>query len=190
MKLPGPDHPITLTPAAKRWRAKFAGHVIADSDNAIILQEAEYPPVVYFPRIDVAMEYMSRTDRSTQCPYKGDASYYTVLMDGQLAENAVWTYELPYPAMEPIAERLAFYPHKIEVYEVDDAEVNPHHGDIHTHYSPADSVDKIAERVEPPSSAGVDQVVLHTDSGSGVSQREHWPASVETPRTTDDGGLR
>ena len=190
MKLPGPDHPITITPAAKRWRARFAGHVIADSAAAVVLQEADYPPVVYFPRDDVEMAYMSRTDRSTHCPYKGDASYFTVLMDGQFAENAVWSYELPYPAMEPIAERLAFYTNKIEVYSVDDAEVNPRQGDTHTHYSPDDSVDKIAERAEPPPSANVDQVVLHTDSGSGAPQREHWPPNVESPRTTDDGGLR
>jgi uncharacterized protein (DUF427 family) len=175
MQLPGPDHPITLTPAATRWRAKFAGHVIADSDSAIVLQEADYPAVVYFPRADVAMEYMSRTERSTHCPYKGDASYYTVLMDGQFAENAVWTYELPYPAMEPIAERVAFYTTKIEVYAVDDdAEMNPHRA------RSSDGEDFTIT---------VDDVVQHTDSGSGASQKEHWPANVTTPETTDDGGL-
>jgi uncharacterized protein (DUF427 family) len=175
MKLPGPDHPITLTPAAKRWRARFAGHVIADSDAAIVLQEADYPAVIYFPRGDVEMGYMSRTARSTHCPYKGDASYFTVLMDGQFAENAVWSYELPYPAMEPIAERLAFYPDKIEVYEVDDAAVNPQR-------DPKEHDEDYA--------ITVDDVVLHTDSGSGAPQKEHWPANVSTPRTTDDGGLR
>jgi uncharacterized protein (DUF427 family) len=129
MKTPGPDHPITLEPAKNRWRAKFAGHVIADSNDALILREADYPPRVYFPRADVSMEFMSRTDRSTHCPYKGDAAYYTVLMDGQFAENAVWTYETPYPAMEAIAGLLAFYPDKIEVYEVADAAVNPRHAE-------------------------------------------------------------
>jgi uncharacterized protein (DUF427 family) len=129
MKTPGPDHPITIEPAKNRWRARYAGHVIADSKDALILQEASYGPVVYFPRADVAMEYMSRTDRSTHCPYKGDAAYYTVLMDGQFADNAVWTYEQPYPAMEAIAERLAFYPDKVEVYEVADEAVNPRHAE-------------------------------------------------------------
>jgi uncharacterized protein (DUF427 family) len=175
MKLPGPDHPITLTPARRRWRARYAGHVIADSDKAIVMQEADYPPVVYFPRADVAMEYLSRTARSSQCPYKGDASYYTITMDGQIAENAVWTYDLPYPAMEPIAERLAFYTSKIEVYEVDDAAVNPQ---------------RKAKDAEEDYAITVDDVVLHTDSGSGASQKEHWPANVRTPGTTDDGGLR
>ncbi|MFL5295027.1 MAG: DUF427 domain-containing protein [Phenylobacterium sp.] len=174
MKTPGPDHPITLEPARNRWRAYFAGHVIADSNDALILREADYPPRVYFPREDVAMEYMSRTDRRTHCPYKGDAAYYTVLMDGQFAENAVWTYEEPFPAMQQIEGRLAFYPDKVEVYEVDDAAVNPDH------------VDEVVEG-RPVS---VDDVVQHTDAGDGRAQREHWSPTVETPATTDDGGLR
>ena len=165
MKIPGPDHPITVTPAAKRWRAKFQGHVIADSANALVLKEATYPPVVYFPREDVSMEYMSRTTHSTHCPYKGDASYYTLLMDGHFAENAIWTYETPYPAMTAIANHLAFYPNQVELYEVDDAAVNPHHVD-----------------------ADVDQAVQHTDAGDGTTQREHWPANVNTPGV--EGGVR
>src|ERR1700726_5131097 len=112
MKTPGPDHPITLEKAANRWRARYAGHVIADTDDAIILREADYPPVVYFPRVDVEMGFMSRSARGTHCPYKGDAGYFTVLMDGQFAENAVWTYEQPFPSMEAIEGRLAFYPDK------------------------------------------------------------------------------
>lgn len=156
MKLPGPDHPITITPAAKRWRALFEGHVIADSDDALILQEASYPPVVYFPRDSVSMEYMGKTDHHTHCPYKGEASYFTLHMDGRIEDNAVWSYEEPYPAMAEIAGRLAFYPNKVEVYEVDDAAVNPRH-------------------VDGPS---VDDVVKHTDSGSGRSQGEPWPSNV------------
>lgn len=166
MKIPGPDHPIAVTPAANRWRARFQGHVIADSANALVLQEAAYPPVVYFPREDVSMEFMSRTTHATHCPYKGDAGYYTLLMDGHFAENAAWTYETPYPAMTTIAEHLAFYPNQVEVYEVDDAAVNPHH------------------RADP----SVDQTVLHTDAGDGVAQREHWPANVNTPGV--EGGVR
>ncbi len=167
MKLPGPDHPITITPAAKRWRARFEGHVIADSDDALILQESTYPPVVYFPREDVSMEYMARTDHRTHCPYKGDASYYTLRMDSRIEDNAVWTYEQPYPAMSAIAGRLAFYTNKVEIYAVDDAAVNPRH-------------------VEEPS---VDEVVQHTDSGSGHSQREHWPPNVPEAGGRE-GGVR
>lgn len=166
MKIPGPDHPITITPAATRWRARFGGHVIADSAEALVLQEANYPPVIYFPRADVSMEYMSRTDRSTHCPYKGDAAYFSLLMDGVLAANAVWTYEEPFPAMMEIAERLAFYPDKVEVYAVDDAAVNPH----------------AAARDEGEAFVTtIDEVVQHTDSGSGASQKTPWPPTVSGP---------
>ena len=121
MKTPGPDHPITIEPAAGRWRAKFAGTVIADSAEALILREANYPPRVYFPRADVTMDALSRTAAKTHCPYKGDAAYYNVAAGGQASENAVWTYEAPYPAMTEIAGRLAFYPDRVEVYEVAEA---------------------------------------------------------------------
>ena len=165
MKIPGPDHPITITPAAKRWRALFKGHVIADSADALVLKEADYPERIYFPRDDVSMEYMGRTSHTTHCPYKGDASYYTLNMDGSLLENAVWTYERPYPAMSAIAGRLAFYPDEVELYEVDDAVVNPRH-------------------VEE----NVDAAVQHTDAGDGRAQREHWPPSVDLPG--EEGGVR
>src|SRR5689334_24531461 len=171
MKTPGPDHPITIEPATRRWRALFAGHVIADSADALILREASYAPRVYFPRKDVAMEYMSRTERSTHCPYKGDAAYYTLLMDGQFAENAVWSYEAPFPAMEAITGRLSFYPDQIEVYEVDEAEVNPEAARDRTAGTAAEA------RVIPTdaaASADVDEVIQHTDAGDGTSQRPHW----------------
>src|SRR4051794_26203688 len=183
MLKPGPDHPITIEPAAKRWRAFFAGHVIADSADALILKEADYPPRVYFPRADVSMEYMSRTDRGTHCPYKGDASYYTVLMDGEFAENAVWSYEHPFPAMDPIAGRLSFYPDKIEVYEVDEAQVNPRH----------QARDRAADRAaegEEDFAITVDEVVQHTDSGSGAPQKARWSPTVVEPEINEDADAR
>lgn len=173
MLTPGPDHPITLQPASRRWRAYFAGHVIADTNDALVLQEKDYPPVVYFPREDVAMEYLARTDRHTHCPYKGDAAYYTLMMDGKFADNAVWTYEDPADAVSAIAGRLAFYTDQVEVYEVDDASVNPRH----------------VEEVHEGHAASVDEIVQHTDAGDGHAQREHWQANVETPQQPD-GGLR
>lgn len=160
MKIPGPDHSITITPGATRWRAMFDNHVIADSGDALVLCEDGCAPVVYFPRGDVSMEYFSRTDRSTYCPYKGDAAYYTILMDGHIAENAVWTYEEPYPAMEQIRGRLAFYADKVSVYAVEEDTVDPAH-----HHTKA-----------------IDEVILHTDSGSGSSQKTHWPPSEDVPR--------
>ena len=119
MKIPGPDHPITLEASPRRVRAKFEGHVIADTDDALILREASYPPVYYFPKDQIEMGFFGGTDHSTHCPYKGDASYWTLTMDGDVAENVAWSYEDPFPAVTPIKGRLAFYPNKVEVYELD-----------------------------------------------------------------------
>lgn len=122
-----PAHTITLEPAKRRWRAQFShSHVIADTDDALILHEARLSPVVYFPREDVAMEYMGRTTHHTHCPFKGDAAYFTLTMDGEILENVAWSYETPLEAVEPIAGRVAFYPRDIQIYEIDDALVNPH----------------------------------------------------------------
>ncbi len=118
MKIPGPDHPITLEPSRQRVRAAFQSHVIADTEDAVILREANYPAVYYIPISDVEMGYLAKTDHSTHCPYKGDASYWSIFMDGVVAENAVWGYEDPYPSVSAINGRIAFYPDKVEVYEV------------------------------------------------------------------------
>ncbi len=121
MKLPGPDHPITITPNPRRVRVEVEGHVIADSASALTLQESTYPAVQYIPRADVEMGFFGKTDRSTNCPYKGDASYYTLRIDGDIIENVAWSYEDPYPAMSEIEGHLAFYTDKVRVYEVDPA---------------------------------------------------------------------
>ena len=120
MKIPGPDHPITIAPAARPWRARFNGRVVADSAGALLLKEASYPPVIYFPRVDVTTDLLSRTERSTHCPYKGDATYFTLSVDGQIAPNVIWSYDTPFPAMEAITGHLAFYADRVDIYEVDD----------------------------------------------------------------------
>jgi uncharacterized protein (DUF427 family) len=119
MKEPGPDHPITISPAVKRMRVKVNDHVIADSAEVLMLKEASYPEVAYFPRADVEMGFLSKTARSSHCPYKGDASYFTLHIDGDIKENAVWSYEAPFLAMTEIRDRLAFYPNQVEIYAVD-----------------------------------------------------------------------
>ena len=86
--------------------------------GAILLREASYPPVIYFPKADVAMEHLAATSRSTHCPYKGDASYFSIAVGGETAENAVWAYETPYPAMAEIAGLVAFYPNIAQIAEV------------------------------------------------------------------------
>jgi uncharacterized protein (DUF427 family) len=117
MKLPGPDHPITITRNGKRVRVTFAGRTIADTEAALTLKEASYKPVLYVPRADTDMSLLASTDHHTHCPHKGDASYFTVTVDGRSAENAVWSYERPYPAMSEIKEYLAFYPDRVDRIE-------------------------------------------------------------------------
>jgi len=117
MKLPGPDHPIDIAPNPKRVRVLFAGRVVADTARALTLKETTYAPVQYIPREDVDMALLTRTEHSTHCPYKGDASYYTVMAGERTAVNAVWSYEQPFPAMAEIAGHVAFYPNRIDAIE-------------------------------------------------------------------------
>ena len=118
MKLPGPDHPIAITANPKRIRVLADGVVIADTHKALTLKEASYPAVQYLPREDAHMELLQRTDRVTHCPYKGDASYFSINANGKSIENSIWTYETPFPAMAEIAGHLAFYPDKVTIEEV------------------------------------------------------------------------
>ena len=118
MKLPGPDHPITITQNPRRVRVTAGDIVIAETSKALTLKEAKYPAVQYVPREDANMALLERTDRVTHCPYKGDASYYSVKADGKTLDNAIWTYETPYPAMTEITGHLAFYPDKVKIEEV------------------------------------------------------------------------
>jgi uncharacterized protein (DUF427 family) len=117
MKLPGPDHPITIANNKKRVRVSFAGKTIADTTRALALKEADYPAVNYIPRDDVDMAALTRTTHASHCPYKGDASYFTVSVNGRSAENAVWTYERPFPAMAQIKDYVAFYPNRVDKIE-------------------------------------------------------------------------
>ena len=118
MKLPGPDHPITITANPKRVRVSAGGVVIADTTDALTLKEASYPAVNYVPRKDANMALLARTERVTHRPYKGDANYFSIAAGGKTIENAVWTYEAPFPAMTEISGHLAFYPDKVRIEEV------------------------------------------------------------------------
>ena len=117
MKLPGPDHPITIAAHGKRVRVTFAGKVVADTTHALALKEASYKPVFYIPRADADMTLLKATDHHTHCPYKGDASYFTIHAGGRDAKNAVWSYEQPFPAMAEIKNYLAFYPDRVDAIE-------------------------------------------------------------------------
>jgi uncharacterized protein (DUF427 family) len=111
------DHPITISPNPNRVRVNFAGRTVANTSHALSLKEATYPAVQYIPRADVDMSLLTRTAHTTHCPYKGDASYYSINVDGKVAENAIWTYEQPFPGVTQIAGYMAFYPNRVEAIE-------------------------------------------------------------------------
>ena len=115
IRIPGPDHPITIEPSPARVVVSVGGRVIADSRDTLALREATYQPVYYVPRKDVHMSLLERTAHATYCPYKGDCSYYSIPIAGETGVNAVWTYEAPYEAVAAIGSHLAFYPNRVDI---------------------------------------------------------------------------
>jgi uncharacterized protein (DUF427 family) len=118
IRIPGPDHPITTSPAVGKVRVTVAGKKVAESTRALRLEEKGYPPVYYLPRNDADMSLLVRTTHYSYCPYKGDCTYYSIPIGGSKSEYAVWTYEKPYEAVADIKEHLAFYPSRVDAIEV------------------------------------------------------------------------
>ena len=114
MKIPGPDHPISIDANPSRVVVTVGGKVIADTSDALTLREASYPAVQYFPRRDVDMAALTRSEHATYCPYKGDASYYSIPAGGDRSVNAIWSYEEPYEAVAAIRDHVAFYPDRVD----------------------------------------------------------------------------
>ncbi len=117
MKIPGPDHPITIAANPLRVVVYVGGRVVADTREALTLREAGYRAVQYIPRKDVDMSLLQRTDHATYCPYKGDCAYYSIPSGGERSVNAVWTYEAPYAAVAGIKDHVAFYPDRVDAIE-------------------------------------------------------------------------
>jgi len=114
IKIPGPDHPISIEANPSRVTVRVGGRVIADTREALTLREASYPPVQYIPRRDVDMSALTRSSHTTYCPYKGEAAYYSIPVGGTRSINAVWTYETPFEATAQIKEYVAFYPDRVD----------------------------------------------------------------------------
>jgi uncharacterized protein (DUF427 family) len=114
IKIPDPDHPISIERNPARVVVSVAGRVVADTYNALTLREATYPPVQYIPREDVDFSQLEPTDHATYCPYKGDCTYHGIVAGGKKSVNAVWTYEDPYPAVAQIKGHVAFYPERVD----------------------------------------------------------------------------
>ena len=116
IKVPGADHPITIDADTVRVVARVGDTVIADTSAALTLREAGYPAVHYIPLDDVVPGTLQPSPSDSYCPYKGDASYYTVVLpDGKKLVDAVWTYRSPYPAVGAIADHVAFYTDRVQV---------------------------------------------------------------------------
>jgi uncharacterized protein (DUF427 family) len=114
IRIPGPEHPISIDANPSRVVVRVGGKVIADTQNALTLREASYPGVQYIPRRDVDMAALKRSEHTTYCPYKGDASYYSIPAGGDRSLNAVWTYERPFESVAQIKEYVAFYPDRVD----------------------------------------------------------------------------
>jgi uncharacterized protein (DUF427 family) len=115
--LPSAEHPITITPSNTHVVVKVAGRIIADTRAAMKLQEANYPAVLYIPRADADMTLLERSSTSSHCPYKGDASYYSIPVGGARSKDAIWSYEAPHEAVAQIEGHLAFYPDRVDSIE-------------------------------------------------------------------------
>jgi uncharacterized protein (DUF427 family) len=110
-------HYITIAPHPKRVTVRLNGQTVAESTRALLLREGSLRPVLYIPREDAHMAHFARTETTTHCPFKGDANYYSLAVDGATAPDAVWTYESPKPDVAAIKDHLAFYPNMVEIIE-------------------------------------------------------------------------
>ena len=125
MKIPGPEHPITVGRNPNRVVVRAAGRAIADTRESFTLEEAGYPPVQYVPRQDVDMTLLSRSGTRTYCPYKGEAAYFTIEAGAAALLDAVWTYEEPYESVAAIKDHLAFYLDRVDAIEKYPADAGP-----------------------------------------------------------------
>ncbi len=113
--VPGPDHPITVTPADSTVTVRLGDRTIATTDRALVLQEASYPAVYYLPLEDVDADVLRPSSHESYCPFKGDASYYSLADGDTVLADAVWSYVTPYDAVSEIANHVAFYPQHVEI---------------------------------------------------------------------------
>ena len=116
---PNPDHLIRIVPHPARLRVRWNGKIVADTTDALMLYEANYPGVRYVPHADVDMMLLETSQYKTRCPYKGEASYFSLRDGGRRVENAVWSYEAPFPVAKDIAGYLAFDPKHVEFVDDD-----------------------------------------------------------------------
>jgi uncharacterized protein (DUF427 family) len=109
-----PDYRVDLEPGVRRVVVLFAGETLADSRRTLEVRETGHAPVIYFPREDVRFDRLERTGHHTFCPFKAEASYWTIRVGDRVAENAVWSYEDPFPEVAGLKDYVAFYRDRVE----------------------------------------------------------------------------
>jgi uncharacterized protein (DUF427 family) len=119
-----PSHRITVEPFDGAVTVVFSDAILASTDKALVLREADYPPVFYIPFEDIYFEFLKRSDTATHCPYKGNASYWSASAAGEAVNDVMWAYERPFDEMLQIKDHGAFYPNKVRI------EANPSSGEV------------------------------------------------------------
>ena len=114
---PGDGRRIAIEPSPDRVIVSYASKVVADTRDALLLREGDYPPVLYIPRSDVDMSMLERSEHKTSCPHKGTCAYFSITVDGRRSANAAWTYEAPFESVIAIRDHLAFYPGRVDAIE-------------------------------------------------------------------------
>jgi uncharacterized protein (DUF427 family) len=161
-RTPGTASPVSFSQPGRHVRALFQGHLIADTAKPVIVHETGRPDVVYFPKADVETAVL-RANAVTTCPWKGQATNFTIFRDGVFAENAAWTYDHAIAEAAVLSDMIGFDPKHvtIEVY--------------------GDETDAMWRKQQ----AEMGDYIRHTDSGSGTSQAEKWPANVHADDDAD-----
>ena len=132
--------PPRVEPTSRRLRIIFNGKTIADTTSAFRILETSHPPAYYIPQEDIEMQYLTPTSRQTFCEFKGRASYWTISVEGQVAENAAWSYENPAPGFEAVKSYICFYANRVDAAYVDEEKVTPQAGDFYGGWITADVV--------------------------------------------------
>ncbi|MBV8981232.1 MAG: DUF427 domain-containing protein [Acidimicrobiia bacterium] len=162
------EHWVATEPSPRHVRAFFNGVAVADSKRALLLRERDHVGVYYFPMDDVRMELLTRTDKHTRCPYKGDATYWSIDVDGRRAENAVWGYEEPLPDRADIKGHVAFYWDKLDQWFEEDEEVFVHPRDPHHRVDACHSRRHVRVVIGGEAVAETDRPVLVFETGLPV----------------------
>ncbi|AUG55797.1 DUF427 domain-containing protein [Thalassospira marina] len=115
VRISGPDHPITIEANPSMVSVTLDGQVIAQTSNALTLREANYPPVQYIPLADINADILSPSSKTTYCPYKGTASYFSINTPTQNLPDVIWSYREPYDAVAAIKDYCAFYPDRVSI---------------------------------------------------------------------------